>query len=119
MGSSFTDINEQHEVKGSALTVSTLPGAARVALEFDVHEGDVLFDIAYDVWPSENAQRWTQSGGIAISGLSMLAAQALEQVRIFVTGTSTDRLPLEETVRHAMNAAVGLDETGLHSLSVG
>lgn len=119
LSSSFTLVDKMSTLERSDLTLSTLPGSAQASLDITVHEGDVLFDIAYDVWPSKNAQRWTAQGGHAVSGLSMLSAQALEQVRIFVTGSSTGVLPFETEVRIAMNASVGLDETGLHPLSVG
>jgi shikimate 5-dehydrogenase len=90
-----------------------------VTLDALVSPDSILFDIAYDVWPSVNAQHWHDCGGRTISGLSMLTAQALEQVRIFVTGSDETPLPREDEVRLAMNAAVGLDESGLILRSIG
>jgi shikimate dehydrogenase len=112
-------LDELSDIGSSGLTISTVPGSAGVRLDMDVRDGDVLFDIAYDVWPSINSQRWHASGGEAINGLAMLAAQALRQVRIFVGGSPETELPDERRVRSAMNAAVGLDESGLFALSVG
>ena len=102
------------------LTISTVPGAAGINLDSLAREpGDVLFDIAYDVWPSRNSEEWMRRGGRVLSGLSMLAAQALIQVRLFVTGSVQDELAHESRVRSAMNHAVGLDESGLIVRSIG
>lgn len=117
--SSYAALEKLDLVEASALTVSTIPGFAGVILNSQVSSDSVLFDIAYDVWPSINAQRWQELGGRTMSGLSMLAAQALEQVRIFVTGSDETPLPRENEVRLAMNAAVGLDESGLFIRSIG
>ncbi len=117
--SSYVDIEKLGTVAPSPLTISTIPGSADVNLDALVSPDSILFDIAYDVWPSVNAQRWHDRGGRTISGLSMLAAQALEQVRIFVTGSDETPLPREDEVRLAMNAAVGLDESGLILRSIG
>jgi shikimate dehydrogenase len=51
---------------------------------------------------------WNVSGGEAVSGLRMLAHQALIQVRIFVSGSPIDVLPREVEIKNAMFAAVGL-----------
>lgn len=119
LGCAIKRLDELSDIGSSGLTISTVPGSAGVRLDMDVRDGDVLFDIAYDVWPSINSQRWHASGGQAINGLAMLAAQALRQVRIFVGGSPETELPDERRVRSAMNAAVGLDESGLFALSVG
>ncbi len=118
--STFIPLDDLADVDPTPVTISTIPGRAHVSLEARaVSAGNVLFDIAYDVWPSVNAVAWTNRGGRTLSGLSMLAAQALEQVRIFVTGLSDGVLEREDEIRSAMNAAVGLDETGLIVRSVG
>jgi shikimate dehydrogenase len=49
----------------------------------------------------------------------MLAAQALIQVRIFVSGDPVMQLDRESQIRAAMYASVGLDETGLVVRSIG
>lgn len=118
--SRFIPFDDLADVDPTSVTISTIPGRAHVSLEARaVSEGDVLFDIAYDVWPSVNATAWSDRDGRTLSGLSMLAAQALEQVRIFVTGHSDGVLEREDEIRSAMNAAVGLDESGLIVRSVG
>jgi len=117
---SLYSLDDIVSVPRASVTVSTIPGTARVDLSgLERSSGDVLFDIAYDVWPSMNAATWQKEGGRVISGLSMLAAQALVQVRIFVSGEPHNPLDREDKVRRAMFAAVGLDETGLRVLSVG
>lgn len=70
-----------------------------------VRAQSVLFDVAYDPWPSALAATWS---GPVISGLSMLLHQAIGQVRIFVTGDPDGALPREDEVVAAMRSAVGL-----------
>lgn len=88
--------------------VSTLPTGT--VLEHDLpHPGSgILLDVAYEPWPSALAATWTAAGGTAISGLEMLAAQAVGQVRIFVGGSPDIPLANEAAVVDAMRAAVGL-----------
>lgn len=113
------------------LVVSTLPGGAggeelarmalggRAVAEASV-AGVLLFDVAYDPWPTAIVRRWNglgdvrQEGGArnVLSGLAMLVHQALLQVRIFVTGDPESELPDEPAVLLAMLDAVGLDASG-------
>jgi shikimate dehydrogenase len=96
------------------LVISTLPGGADSGLRFSVEQqrSALLFDVAYDPWPSRAATVWTAAGGEVLSGLAMLVHQALLQVRIFVTGDAFEPLPGEDRVLAAMLAAVNLDATG-------
>jgi len=117
---SFHQLENLESVPRSDVVISSIPGSAGVELNRLAREpGDVLFDIAYDVWPSTNASNWSERGGRVLSGLTMLAAQALVQVRIFVTGNPAEQLNLEPKIRAAMHSAVGLDESGLIVRSVG
>lgn len=117
---SIHQLENLRSVPRTDVVISSIPGSAGVELrELERERGDVLFDIAYDVWPSVNATDWLARGGIALSGLTMLAAQALIQVRIFVSGEPGQELESESKIRAAMHAAVGLDETGLVVRSVG
>ncbi len=101
-------------VQPSHAVVSTVPGAAAISLdELGRHDGAVLLDVAYDVWPSPRAEAWAQRGGVSVSGLSMLAYQAIKQVRIFSAGVPDQELPNESEVSAAMFASVGLNEIGL------
>jgi shikimate dehydrogenase len=63
----------------------------------------VLFDVAYDPWPSSLASQWL---GTVISGLDMLTLQALAQVRVFVNGDPEATLDNEPAVLAAMRRAV-------------
>lgn len=91
--------------------VSTLPGGAADDLPLfaeSIRRGAVLFDVAYEPWPSALAQSWNQVGGTVVSGLSMLLHQAIAQVRIFVTGDQDGTLDHESDVIAAMRSSVGL-----------
>jgi shikimate dehydrogenase len=108
------DLGSLHKLAPASVAISTVPGSANVSLEeLARFEGAVLLDVAYDVWPSPRATEWTSRGGVGVSGLSMLAFQALKQVRIFVADAPDSPLPDEPTIAAAMFASVGLGESGL------
>jgi len=88
--------------------VSTLPGHSEhdVVFAAAIRSGSVLFDVAYDPWPSTFATAWLEVGGRVISGLDMLINQAVAQVRIFVSGSASVPLENESAVLAAMRAAV-------------
>lgn len=89
--------------------LSTLPGGAADPLEFRPSGPDaVLFDVAYEPWPTAVASRWTDAGGRVLNGLDMLTEQAIGQIRFFLTGDEDELLPDEAGVRRAMRTAVGL-----------
>ena len=92
--------------------ISALPGGVIPEAEGleKVSRSAHLFDIAYDPWPSALAQIWAGSGNHIVSGLPMLAYQALAQVRAFIGGSTEQPLPDEGRVFQAMRDAVGLDE---------
>ena len=52
----------------------------------------VFFDVLYDPWPTQFAQRWSQLGGTVIGGLELLIAQGVEQIKFF-TG---EQIPTED-----------------------
>ena len=81
------------------VVVSTLPGGVQHETTFD--DSGLLFDVAYDPWPSALAARWS---GTVVSGLEMLIHQAHAQVSTFVTGSPSGELPPE--VLPAMRASV-------------
>ncbi|CAN5387728.1 shikimate dehydrogenase [soil metagenome] len=93
------------------VTISTLPGGV-LALEagsaLSVPRGAVLLDVAYDPWPSVLGAAWQHAGGVTVSGLSMLAHQALGQVRTFVNGDPLLPVDREAAVFAAMKRAIGL-----------
>jgi shikimate dehydrogenase len=89
--------------------LSTLPGGAADPLEFRPSGPDaVLFDVAYEPWPTMVASRWTDAGGRVLNGLDMLTEQAIGQIRFFLTGDEDELLPDEAGVRRAMRTAVDL-----------
>lgn len=90
--------------------ISTLPGHSEFDLDFpsEVREHGILFDVAYDPWPSTLARQWAAVDGVVISGIEMLVLQALAQVRVFVNGNPEAPLDDEERVLSAMRAAVDL-----------
>ena len=91
--------------------VSTLPGGAADALDLTPSGPDaVLFDVAYEPWPTAASTRWSAAGGRVLNGLDMLTEQAIGQIRFFLTGDQDELLPSEAVVRRAMRAAVGLPE---------
>ncbi|MCI0155692.1 shikimate dehydrogenase [Leifsonia shinshuensis] len=96
------------------LVISTLPGGASTAAVYtdSTRRRAVLLDVAYDPWPSALGRSWQLVGGKVVSGLAMLAHQALLQVRIFVSGDPLQPLPDEDEVLGAMLTAVGIDAEG-------
>ena len=96
------------------LVVSTLPGGSGLDPTPLVGEanGALLFDVAYDPWPSPLASAWSAAGGEVLSGLAMLVHQAVLQVRIFLTGDPLIPLDDESSVLEDMLASVGLAADG-------
>lgn len=107
-------LNALSSSKPADVAISTTPGSAEVRLsDLPRSDGAILLDVAYDVWPSPRAHEWNELGGASISGLSMLAFQALKQVRIFVADSPDNALANESDVAAAMFASVGLSPLGL------
>ena len=87
--------------------VSTLPGGQNdLSFTEAVRAQAVLFDVAYDPWPSALARAWEEASGTVVSGLELLLQQAIGQVRIFVNGDLDVPLDRESDVLAAMRAAV-------------
>jgi shikimate dehydrogenase len=90
--------------------ISTVPGGSNdLVFPEEVRAQSVLFDVAYDPWPSQSARQWMDVGGTVISGLDLLVNQAVGQIRIFVSGDPTRALHREDEVVAAMRAAVWKD----------
>lgn len=85
--------------------INTLPGSAEHDLAFSDEQRaqSVLFEVAYDPWPSPLVRSWNTT---VVDGLDMLIEQALIQVRIFVAGNPDVTLADEEAVLAAMRDAV-------------
>lgn len=91
------------------VAISTLPGTESLSLApLQRAPGAVLLDVAYDPWPSARGVEWDVAGGSTVSGLRMLAHQAVHQVRLFVQGNAEAPLVNEEAMLRAMFEAVGL-----------
>lgn len=100
---------------GLQAVVSTLPPRAADELAATLPRLSrpvPLLDVAYDPWPSALAQAWEAAGGQVVSGLVMLLHQAVRQVELFSSGTSTPAEALS-TRSHAemvakMRRSIGL-----------
>jgi shikimate dehydrogenase len=102
-------VDDMPALSPADLVISTLPGTVAMSLaSLPRTKRATLLDVAYSPWPSARSAEWNVSGGEAVSGLRMLAHQALIQVRIFVSGSPIDVLPREVEIKNAMFAAVGL-----------
>lgn len=96
-------------IESSDLIVSTVPadGFANLWSELAASTAKpkgVLFDVAYNPWPSLAARSWK---GECIWGLELLIWQAIEQVRLFATSqgdsVDTDASELYAVMRHAID----------------
>lgn len=89
--------------------VSTLPNGAVVESHTlftdELRREAVLFDVAYDPWPSSLARLWHEVGGRVVSGFEMLLHQAVMQVRVFAGGGLETPFDDESTMVAAMRAA--------------
>lgn len=92
------------------LVVNTLPGDADPDDVPEADLGRVLMEVPYDPWPTPRASRWAARDALVVGGLEMLLHQAVEQVRVFVTGAEGGALDHEAHVVRAMRRAVGLPD---------
>lgn len=107
---SVHSFDQMSEIAAIDVAISTLPGDVEQSLEtLPRTSRATLLDVAYNPWPSARGTQWSAAGGEVVSGLRMLAHQALIQVRIFVGGSPLDVLPDESGVKSAMFASVGLE----------
>lgn len=90
------------------LVINTLPGDVDPDDIPEADLGEVLMEVPYAPWPTPRAARWVARDAIVVGGLEMLLHQAVEQVRIFVTGEEGGELDDEDDVIAAMRRAVGL-----------
>lgn len=95
----------EQRVEDADVLISTLPAGAIdswVGEYTDV--APVVFDVAYEPWPSVLAR--ANGSATVVSGLEMLLQQALIQVRIFVHGDPFAELADEAVVAAAMRGAL-------------
>ena len=69
----------------SELVINTTPKGIldSFAKDLTVKPLGTFFDVIYDPWPTAFAAAWTKSGSSVISGLDLLIAQGIEQIRLF------------------------------------
>ncbi len=105
---SATALDSIGTISPPTAVISTVPGGASMEMPFPtaVLQSSVLFDVAYDPWPSALARQWSAAGGRVIPGIDMLIFQALVQIRIFTSGTPERPLADEDSVVSAMRSAV-------------
>jgi shikimate dehydrogenase len=107
-------LDEMSSSEFADVAICTTPGTALVDLApLPRREGAILLDVAYDVWPSPRSAEWDRRGGHSVSGLSMLAYQALKQVRIFTSDGADTPLINEIEIAQLMFESIGLDRNGL------
>lgn len=82
------------------LVVNTTPAGAADLIANSVHQNEAhtLFDVIYKPWPTELAQRWSDSGGMVINGLELLLYQGFDQLEL-VMGEPLDRESLATHIR--------------------
>jgi shikimate dehydrogenase len=98
MNATTADLTPDRELVGSAIVVSTLPGAAAEPWAALARGATgVLLDASYHPWPTPLADSWG-SGSVA-SGRDMLLWQAVRQVRLM-----TGREPSVEAMAAALPA---------------
>ncbi|MEN9687845.1 MAG: hypothetical protein RL381_857 [Actinomycetota bacterium] len=82
------------------LVVNTTPAGAADLLATSVNLGvrATLFDVIYKPWPTQLAQRWSDCGGMVISGLELLLYQGIDQLSLILPQIS-DRRALADHLR--------------------
>jgi shikimate dehydrogenase len=78
----------------ASLVMSMVPAGSFSGLWSEIAQDSasrdgILFDVAYNPWPSEAALAWEPD--LVISGIEMLIWQAIEQVQLFVSSTGADK----------------------------
>jgi shikimate dehydrogenase len=88
------------------LVIATTPGGAADDLAEHVRPPcGVLFDVAYDPWPTPLGAAWQAAGGSVLSGLDLLVHQAVIQVEL-MTGRTDLGGQLVPAMRNAGLAAL-------------
>ena len=109
-----TTANISKALSGNDLVISTLPAGAlddyvrKLRKSWVLKPRGLLFDVAYEPWPSEAAKLWSDAGLQVVAGIEMLLWQAIAQIRLFTTGSTDTELFNEAAIMHAMRDSVGL-----------
>lgn len=69
----------------SDLVVNTTPKSVldSFAQELSQKPQGTFFDVIYNPWPTQFATAWSRTGSAVISGLDLLIAQGIEQIKLF------------------------------------
>jgi shikimate dehydrogenase len=99
---------EASSLVGADLVVTTVPAGAFTELWDQLGASTsgnrgILFDVAYDPWPSPASRAWA---GKTISGLELLIWQAIEQVKLFADSTGHWVSIVEQELYESMIGAV-------------
>jgi len=97
--------DEAAEALRFPLVVATTPGGSTDDLLVPAGRSGVLFDVAYDPWPTALAAAWTRNGGRVLGGLDLLVHQAVLQVEL-MTGGPVSRGRVLDAMRAAGEAAL-------------
>jgi shikimate dehydrogenase len=111
VGLSFSahTLDQMRTLDAIDVALCALPGDVELSLAaLPRTHGAVLLDVAYEPWPSARGAEWEAVGGFAISGLRMLAHQAVIQDRLFINGDASVPLEDEEVVSRTMFESIGL-----------
>ena len=93
---------------GADLVVSTVPASAQSARLLDALEQvPAVFEVVYDPWPTPLSQAARASGRVLVTGVDLLAHQAVLQVGL-MTGGEVSATTLREA------ALAELDRRGVH-----
>ena len=60
-----------------------------------------FFDVIYDSWPTQFARAWSETESAVISGLDLLIAQGIEQIRLF-SGIDFDKYELSSFLKREL-----------------
>jgi shikimate dehydrogenase len=69
----------------SDLVVNTTPKSVldSFAQELSQKPQGTFFDVIYNPWPTQFATAWVKTGSAVLSGLDLLIAQGIEQIKLF------------------------------------
>ncbi len=87
------------------LVINTTPKGAldSFAGKLVVKPEGTFFDVIYNPWPTDFAAAWTKTGSPVISGLDLLIAQGIEQIRLF-TDVDLDAEVLSSFLKQELTA---------------
>lgn len=96
----FSDVFYKYD-----LVVNTTPKGALdpFANELSEKPHGTFFDVIYNPWPTRFADAWFKTGAPVLSGLELLIAQGIEQIRLF-TGIDIDREALSAHLKNDLGA---------------